>query len=382
MSAKQNLPVKIWAYAKSMKLAIALIVLVTAAVTVDILMLVKRWTPSAAGLGSQTGQIYRYWWFQVLVFLLMLNLLACTIDNAIRRLKARSGNISLWGSTIFHAGLIVILVGTLVTGNFRVFSTIKLIQGETKQIPYKALTTVSNSEQFQRDFSLTMLEQKTELNLKPDQKTETDLISQTNDTYSTIQMSDGAKNVVTRRLADQEEVFYKGIYLFPSRYGYALNLVITPPGANLTKRQAANVTVPMETHEYEDGIKAYTLNGYTNSLLPFGISYIFYPDLGKGASGSYLNRSNKLANPGLYVSVSETGKTLVEKIVRPGESIDVKGYRLTFNGAKPWTELTSVFDPGARIVFLGIFMAIAGLTVFSLFGSRKLTMAHSKGEPI
>jgi cytochrome c biogenesis protein ResB len=355
MSVQQNLLSKTWASAKSMKLAIGLVVLITIAVTADILLLTQRWNPAGA---AQTGEVYRYWWFQLMVVLLLVNLSACTIDNAVKRIKARSRNIGLWGSTVFHTGLIVILIGTIVSGNFRMFSTIKLIQGESKQIPYVALTTEDTIlKGDQEPFQLTLRDQQVDLAGNGKIK----------DNYSTIELSNGNKTA-SYRLADRQEVLYRGIYMFPSLYGYAVQLTVTPN----TAQAPHELIIPMDTMEYAEGIKAYLHQGYRNSQLPFAISFKFYPDLKeRGPSGGYINQSNSLGQPGLDINIAGTGGPAVEKLVLLGESIEAQGYQIKFSGVKPWTQLTSVYDPGASIVFGGILVAIIGFTVFSLFDTRK-----------
>lgn len=365
MVNKKNYPAKLWGFLKSLKLAICLIITVTIAVTVDIVLLAREWDPSPSSFARRAGEVYSHSWFLVLVFLLLINLTACTIDGVLRKIRARQTGIGRWGSTVFHAGLIIILLGTLATGYYRTLATIKLIQGETKQVPYNALITKAQYYEpggVMLSFTL------------QNQEIWSDTAGQVNNVDSWIDMSDGNSGFRGRRLADLDKFFYKDIYLYPSTYGYAVRMKVTgPQGKTVTE-----LTVPMETQEFDGGVKVFSKSNYKINGLPFDFTFNFYPDVKNHAGSLYANYSAQLQAPGMYVQAVLNGKTVKQQIIKPGDAMEIQEYSLFFEKVKPWTQLVSVYDPGAALVFWGIIASLGGMTVFALLGSRKITLADFK----
>lgn len=357
----KNLVIRIWNVLKSIKAAVALILLIISVVTVDVLLLAKRWNPDIIYTGGPIEGIHNNLWFQVLVLLLLINLSACTADSLARRLGAGRITQRGLGSLVFHAGLIIILAGTLISGNFRVLGTITLIQGEAKQIPYRAITSRSdNVSSGGPQFSLILKKQ----------RIETDEWENIEEIYSTVFLSDSGRVGSEHELAEQEKVTYRGLYMFPSYYGYAVSLEVEGPG----ETSAGSFSIPMETTEYGDGIKAYHKDAFRFDSLPYMFSFKFYPDLGAGNAdnGRLINRSQVLGNPGLLISVQDKGSSLIQKIIRPGESITTGDYRIVFRAAKPWTQLTSVYDPGVKPVFAGIILSMTGISFMALYSKPQI----------
>ena len=360
MVRKQSYPAMLWGFVKSLKLAVILIISIIVAVTVDIIILASKWDPSPSSFASRAGEIYSHTWFLVLVFLLLINLTACTINGAVRKIRARHTGIGRWGSTVFHAGLIVILLGTLATGNYRTFATIKLIQGEPKQVPYNALVTKS----------LTYEPGGTMLRFAlQSQQIQLDSSGQVKNIDSWIDLSDGTSGFTGRKLADFEKFFYQGLYLFPNKYGYAVGVKVNGPQG----KTVADLTVPMETNEFDDGLKSFSKSNYKIKGLPYDFSFDFYPDIKSHTGGFYGNYSAPLGEPGIYVQAMLNGTAVGRQIIRPGDTMKIQDYSLVFEKVKPWTQLYSVYDPGASIVFWGIIVSLIGLTLFALLSGRKMT---------
>jgi len=346
MAAKQHL-VKIWILAKSKVLAIVLIFFVSAAVTVDAFELMGRWNPSGA---SQTGNIYRYWWFKALAVALLANLTACTIDRIIRQLKLKGRIWSRWGSVAFHGGMAVIIAGTFFTGSYRTYSTIKLVEGETKQIPYQALTDEAKTANDNGpEVSLTLSRQE----ITPDSS------GRIKEMLSHVTLSDNMGLYRQYDLSELEQFSYQGLYMFPKAYGYAVRLSIKNSRAD-----SEQVTVPLQTTEFNDGIKSYSEKKLHFASLPYDFSINFYPDIAvDGNTVNYVNRSYELKNPGLYIMVNSGNRVVAQETLPMGGTVQFDDYSLTFIEVKPWTELSAVYDPGANMVFFGIMMGIIGLSI-------------------
>lgn len=343
-----------WKTAKSKILAASLILGITVAVTVDVFLLAGRWVPAVPGAGSPTGKVYEVWWFQILVMLLLANLVTCITDSTIRRIKSRRKNAFSWSSTIFHLGLAIVLIGTLATGQFRTMSTIKLIQGETKEIPYRAITSESNVIAQDNDMLIFALQE---------QRYELDSSGNVKDIYSLIAWGEQREFVGKNEVADRQQFSYRGIYMFPSTFGYAVGLSVT----NSQGDKVAKVVIPLDTAEYAQGVKSFSKTGYRIDPLPKRFSFNFYPDIDSSGSRALVNKSFLLNNPGLFILAEGKDGSPTQKLLHIDESIELQGYRVTFTEIKPWSQLTVVYDPGAKWVFAGIIIAITGLFLFIFF---------------
>ena len=358
MAVKRHL-VKVWTLAKSKVLAIVLIFIISAAVTVDAFELMGRWDPSTV---SQTGNVFRYWWFKALAAVLLVNLAVCTADRFIRQLRLKGRVLSRWGSVLFHTGLAVIIVGTLVTGSYRTYCTIKLIEGDTKQIPYRALIAEEQSTRGletdtsiragEPDISFTLDKQEMTFNNSGGIK---EILS-----YLTISDKTGPDRGYD--LADLEQFSYRGLYMFPNAYGYAVII-----SAKSSEGETETITIPLQTVEFSDGIRSYSGKNLQIASLPNLLSVNFYTDIAvDGNAAKSINRSNRLENPGLFITAINNNEIMAQEIVPLGGTVQLGGYTLTFEQVKPWTELLAVYDPGANPVFAGIIMAITGLSIVML----------------
>jgi len=346
----------IWGFVKSKVFALALIFGIIAAIVIDAFLLARRWAP-VQGLAAQTGTVYNLWWFQVLVLLLLINLAACVTDGVFRRLKNRQNHPGLWGSTLFHLGLILILIGTLLTGQLRAMSTIMLIQGEGKEIPYRAITSKDEATGGENDRLFFLLqEQEYELNNSGNVK----------DVQSLIALGQQGSVEVTYSVTEREQFSYRGLYMFPNSFGYAVALEVE----NSQGDRVVHLVIPMETKEYAEGVKSFSKRSLRFNALSYELSFNLYPDIGITGNQTAINRSPIPNNPGLLVVVG--GTSSFSKLLRIDESVDLDGHRLTFTGVKPWTELTAGYDPGANWVFGGIVIAIVGFSLFILFPSRRI----------
>ncbi|HEX3032410.1 MAG TPA: hypothetical protein VHS59_09245 [Bacillota bacterium] len=227
---------RVWQWLTSKKLAVVLIGVMTVVVTAKVLFLARVWTPDPTNMAVLAGKMYSSWWFVMLAGALLVNLSACTVNNFLRRLKSGTKNPALWGSTVFHAGLAVLIIGTLITGQYRIFCSITLIQGEPKSIPYQALLTEATTGFDANDrFLITLLEQKTS-GQQPGMEQQT---------YSDIELKGVSSVRLKTEMTDSQQLSYRDIYLFPAKYGLAAHITVKGPGG----RAVVSTSVPLESTE-------------------------------------------------------------------------------------------------------------------------------------
>ncbi|HEX3032659.1 MAG TPA: hypothetical protein VHS59_10520, partial [Bacillota bacterium] len=257
-----------------------------------------------------------------------------------RRIRLGVRNWQLWGSTIFHAGLTIILLATLITGSYRIFCSIKLVEGEAKEIPYQALLTYRTTGFDASDrFQIILQDQQTKL-------TQTGMEPQV---YSTIKVTAPGFPTVQTGLTDSAQLPYRDIYFLPNKYGYAVQLAVEDTTGKVLTRK----TIPLDTVEFPNGQQGFQKQGLSLDPFPEHLNLSFMPNL---------------EHPQLSISVQGVGVTALggnglTQSFSPGQHLDFGGYRLTFEQVKPWTELLTGYDPGAKLFFVGIALALAGQSI-------------------
>ncbi len=134
---------KFWKRLKSIKLAIALIVVIT------IGSLLATFVPQdearetyfqiypklIAELLTQTG-LSRYFssiLFLIPILLFFVNLGACTIDRFLREIRRTSRR--RHGPDILHFGLLILMIGSVISFSGRTEGSVSLVEGESVQLP-------------------------------------------------------------------------------------------------------------------------------------------------------------------------------------------------------------------------------------------------------
>lgn len=348
---------KIWVILKSKRTALVLICVLFLAVSAEVLLDVKIGRPLQDTV--QPGVISRSPLFVILSLLILCSLTACTLDRTMHRLKySRKGSVGRWGSTMFHVGLMIVIVGSLVSTRCLVVSRTTLLQNEKKLVPYQI---VKSKPLFGRrdtglGFYLTLQKQEREQDYRSVQKE-----------YSLVTLSEGDKVITERRLALKDKLVYHGIYMFPDQTGYTVVLTIYDP----SRGEPVRVTAPLSTNYLSGGIVSYTLDSYRPAGFPDQLAVIFYPDAVQTGEKTYVNKSYTLGHPALAVAVKTSDGHKVDQVLRLGEKLNTGKYHLAFTEIKPWTSMYFVYDPGAKVVLIGAFVALFGISWFYLLTPRK-----------
>jgi hypothetical protein len=95
--------------------------------------------------------------------------------------------------------------------------------------------------------------------------------------------------------------------------------------------------------------------------------------------GELVNRSFSLNSPAVRVLLSRGKLVIGEAVLRPGESMEFEGLRLSFPEIRYWGEFAIVRDPGAPVLFLGFAMALVGL-LLKIGGGRAEVLWTPGGE--
>lgn len=141
---------KFWKRLKSVKLAIALIVVITIGSLLATLVpqgearekYFQIYPKLVAELLTQTG-LTRYFssiLFLIPILLFFVNLCACTIDRFLREIKRTSRK--RHGPDILHFGLLILMIGSVISFSGRTEGSVSLVEGESVQLPGGELLTL------------------------------------------------------------------------------------------------------------------------------------------------------------------------------------------------------------------------------------------------
>lgn len=399
MSAKPR--GKFWLQTKSKKLAVLLITVLTVSSTLG--MLVPR------------NKIFSSWWFLLICFMFFINLSACTIDQIIRArnlwrhrksapamenchtdvayLKTTRENFekafsqhgfksinknndsvvfikgsgAIWSPVIIHLGLVMIVIGGLISTGFKMSGYMTVMEGEIRKETAAQYEVLSKSPLFDiighTGYGIGLLKQQRVLKKN----------GQVDYLISDITLLEGDKEVLRKPVEEGKPLTYKGLSLNEYNAGFAPFVVITGSGG----RQIYNGFLFMDS--VEGGTNTpYQRNNFTVPGTSLSLDIRFYPDmLMKGRE--LTNRKLALGNPGMEITVTKAGQKPIKGVILKGEKLNFAGNSLSFADVKQWTGLEIIYDPGANILFAGCWITVAGLLLLYTLNYRKLLV---KFEPL
>lgn len=110
------------------------------------------------------------------------------------------------------------------------------------------------------------------------------------------------------------------------------------------------------------------------AMLGYGFTVTFYPDYAVD-DGVEVSRSRVLRNPAFRLVISKDKRTVAEKTVRPKESVEFDGYRLSLEELPYWVRFLVVKELGLEIVYAGFVIATIALVWRLIFYRRELVGA-------
>ncbi len=251
---------------------------------------------------------------------------------------ARKGWIGIWGGTILHVGLVVILSGAVVSGMFRFNGYTEL--GEGQHFFDRPEYYISTSKGFlfpghRKEVAIQL------------QRVEYKKVNKIVHTFSTITVTDGKDATVTKTLRMNEPLKFKGLKIYQARVsGPSLLFRISgPSGAG---------------------------KGYVN-MEPFkdnSTSVLFsIPGTPYQAKADYMKKGGSRVN----IEVRKAAELLYRGVLEVGESVLLeKGVFLTLEAIRRWVGLIVVYDPGVPVVFLGFALSVLGVAIMAVFDPREV----------
>lgn len=414
-----------WNLLKSKRLAVVLIALLALFSTIGMIIPqidpnpgnYQGWAvkyPQLAPIVEFLGlhNLFRTWWFAALGVIFFTNLAACTIHQLLQSLKIwrrrlmplhtepltefavngdcdvvreeavrdfgragyRFAGVSgdnlfmekhrwgIWGSVLFHIGLIVVVFGSLLSGAVKTTGYMMLAEGETRREVHDNYDVIYQGPFFKNEdhygFGITMKKQRKYY----DDTGRLDYL------ISDLVIAENGRPVLEKPVTKGEPLLYKDIRFFEYDDGFAPLVILKKSDGSI----AWQTFLLLNTHRYATR-RTYYYNNLQLPGTPYTLTMEFYPDMAVKGKMVY-NKSSRLNNPAAKVVIREKGRQIAEKVVKRDEPLIFNGYRFSFEDIRAWTGLEVVRDPGAGILFGGFWLSLAGLMVLYFLRYRKVQL--------
>ena len=350
----------VWSFVRSKKLAAVMILILTLV--------------SAAGMVIQQANIFQTPWFTAIGIIFLINLTACTVqqlincfrmvgkkpvlDNGRNSFRVK-GPWRLWGSGIFHIGLIIIVVGSLVSGSAKMAGQIKLAEGEERYELHHNYDSINEGPFFRerrhRGFGLRLSSQE----VIPDENGNVDRI------FSHLAILENGYVVRQETMSQKEPMVYRGIRIYQGQAGFAPLIEISGPG----NKVLVSTYLLLESRK-TGGKTEFGFDGFPVPGTPYSFDIKFYPDMvQQGAEIS--TEKYILSNPAAVITVTDGAEIIAREVVRSGGFMEFAGYRVKMGDIRHWNAFDLVNDLGANFVFAGLWVALAGLVIMYLPAYKK-----------
>ncbi|MEW6376073.1 MAG: cytochrome c biogenesis protein ResB [Thermodesulfobacteriota bacterium] len=309
--------------------------------------------------------IFSSWWFELLLFLLMVNLITCTLN---RFPKIRTHNrltrrewIGKLGPHLTHLSLIVILGGSLIGNIWGFKGHINIPQGES----IDAIVLKSSDQPLHLGFTVRC--DKFDVTYYPGSQTPKEYLSQ-------LTILENGQEILKKTIRVNDPLQYRGISFYQASYG------VTPPRPGEGKAE-------LEIIPKGNGPSGYRIQigeGETKQIpgTDHKVQFVtFIPDFSLDQGNHIFSKSDQLNNPAVQLNIYQNGKlsfrgwSFLKYPDFHGSKDDT--YRVKFinylGGGKPYTGLMVVKDPGVWVVWTGF-----GILVLGLFLSFVLRRRSSK----
>lgn len=263
------------------------------------------------------------------------------------RLIFEKGRFGIWGSLLFHTGLIIIVLGALISGAYKISGYMMVAEGEVRTEAHDNYDAIFEgpffSESKHYGFGVTLDKQR----LIYDKQGQLDYVS------SDFKILENGVPVKTQKVEKGHPLLYRDMRFFHYDNGYAPLIKIQD-----TQGQTVFQTYLLLNTDRDNDHYRYHLENFNipNSNLTMSIE--FYP-----------------AAHTVKVFFKAGNNPVGQKLLKPYEVFDTGKYRFQFGEVKPWTGLEVVRDRGAGILFAGCWIALAGLGLLYLVVYRKVQVS-------
>ncbi|AQS58949.1 cytochrome c biogenesis protein ResB [Desulforamulus ferrireducens] len=260
-------------------------------------------------------RLYSSWWFILLGVIFAANILICSLQ----RMKGIQ-DIKSAGSVLLHVSILVIFIGSLLSG----------LVGKSEYIEIGTADTADLSSIGFPGYQLTVTDFKIDYyeTLEPKQY------------ISSLVLTNAQGNRVVEEISVNHPMKAEGLTIYQNSYGW------------LAKGRVAG----------GEGDKSFELINGDELELDHGITLktIFIPDFDP-ISGTLHSRTPLPNNPHLACALLRGEQLLDVQVIPEGETSQVGSVAVTFEDYRYYTGLEIKRDPGVKVVYGGFVLMLLGL---------------------
>lgn len=256
------------------------------------------------------------------------------------RVFARSGRVGFWGSMLFHAALLVVMAGGLVSSVTSFRGTALVTEGQVFADAETAYLSVPERPRVGEAFSGSRFTlEDLEFIYEGDVLTRAVAHVSVMDTQTSAPVSRTAE--VNYPLQVEEKSFLLG------NSGYSVGLLIESESGSDESYYALGDRQP---------------SGYSDRIQLSGgyLDVYAIPDAALEL-GDEAPRRYDLTDPMAHMRLVVGEEDVWRGALRPGETADVGGYRITLTDVAMWNEMLVRGDGGRGIVYFGLWLSVLGV---------------------
>lgn len=340
---------KIWGLFYSMKLGIALLILIAAACVAGSLILqnqIPAYYTAAYGAGAARviqaiglDRVFGCWWFLLLTGLLCLNLALCSVVRF--KTNLRRGSARAWGPWLCHVGMLLLIAGFALGQRFGLETYFYGVPGETQEIEGTDYTVRID------DFRIDLREDET--------------VEQYTAELTVWNRESGQQQSGTAQVNAPFSAF--GLKLYQNSTDWACQVEVEKDG------------VPEES----------LLLCVGEMLSPASMPELslvfakFYPDFAYTEEGP-VTQSARLDNPCASFLLYYDGELIASDVVGIGHEIVAEPYRFVFHDPQPYTLIQVIRDPFRWLAALGGLTILVSLPLCFYLRPKKEGGQNQKGD--
>lgn len=286
-------------------------------------------------------------------------------DQSVASVYAEKGRMAAWGSTIFHASLLIVLVGAAY-GELTSFKGIAVMaEGQTFTEKHDEYVVAKEAAFFSED-------RHQGFSVKLNRFTPVYKDWYPVDARSDVAVMEGDRVVREYTIRINSPLKYKGVSFLLDRDGFTPLFTIKDKDGRVVMANWVNLKIGKSSHE-ED---TFELPGFD-----YRVAVRIYPDF--VMDGDRMSSKSFLPNnPVLYLQIySAEGDLLGEGPLALRQSVQLGNFWLTFQDLRYWNSFRIVRNDGEPVLILGFVLALSGLAMRFLFIQKRVwAYAEANGQ--
>ncbi|MBI2887238.1 MAG: cytochrome c biogenesis protein ResB [Chloroflexi bacterium] len=281
-------------------------------------------------------------------------------------LFAEKGRYGVWGSLAMHASLLVILLGGLYSGGFKMAGYFELAEGQTfsgQRAAFLQHSTGPFSQGQESAVSPLRLDALTTAYWPDGSLREiSSALSLSAQAGPPAGRADGPRAAtvsVSNPLVRQSTTIYQA-----RDHGFAALLELRDPRGAVT---SGYINFPTPRERSQPASNRFSVPG-----TPYRAEADFYPAPGVGPVPAEAWLQAQPEQPWLYLFLKDAqGAVAYQGPLGVGQAVVVEGSALTFRGVSRWAGFPVVRDPGLSVIFAGFALCILGAALLYLWIPRR-----------